>query len=340
MSVLQNLWSRVRDFFAGLVPRKPPEPGRFVADTKLSWRGFLAAMPWLSPQREYLVYVPAGLTDRWNFRRHPLLVLIHGCRQKPEDIAAGTRIARLADEKRFLVLLPRQNPRANSWGCWNWFDRATSRGWGETAIVAAQIRAVRRAYRVDKKRVFVAGMSSGGALAAALGIRRPDLVAGVFIHSGIACGAASSPYAAIGVLKNGADTDVLAIARDARNDANPKTLPVPLFAIQGAGDDAVAPINAVQLVRQYLTLNAHPAANTGPADTLPPADRTTATSTPDGRTVTTSEWHVGGRQVVRHMLVDGLGHAWSGGDDQYPYNDAHAPDATALLATFINATLQ
>jgi hypothetical protein len=161
MPLLKNLWQRVKDSFARLFPRKPPQPGHFVADTKLAWRGFLAAMPWLAPQRGYLVYVPAGLTDRWTFRRHPLLVLIHGCRQTPEDIAAGTRITHLADQNRFLVLLPRQHPRANSWGCWNWFDRATSRGWGETAIVAAQIRAVRRAYRINKKRVFVAGMSSG-----------------------------------------------------------------------------------------------------------------------------------------------------------------------------------
>jgi poly(hydroxyalkanoate) depolymerase family esterase len=340
MPVLNNLWSRVRDFVAGLLPRKPPQPGHFVADSKLSWRGFLATAPWLAPQRGYLVYVPAGLADRWNFRRHPLLVLIHGCRQTPEDIAAGTRIARLADQHRFLVLLPRQHPRANSWGCWNWFDKATSRGWGETAIVAAQIRAVRRAYRIDKKRVFVAGMSSGGALAAALGIRRPDLVAGVFIHSGIACGAASSPYAAMGVLKNGADTNVLGIARSARDDADPGALPVPLLAIQGGGDDAVAPINAVQLVRQYLTFNAHPAANAGPADALPPPDRSAATSTAEGRVVATSEWQVGGRQVARHVLINGLGHAWSGGDDRYPYHDSHLPDATALLANFIDQTVQ
>jgi poly(3-hydroxybutyrate) depolymerase len=144
----------------------------------------------------------------------------------------------------------------------------------------------------------------------------------------------------MGVLKNGADTDVLRISRSARDDADPSALPVPLLAIQGGGDDAVAPINAVQLVRQYLTLNAHPAANAGPAGTLPPPDRSTATSTPDGRMVTTSEWQVEGRQVARHVLIDGLGHAWSGGDDRYPYHDSHMPDATALLADFIDQTVQ
>ncbi len=340
MPPLEQIWSRVREFFAGLFRKKPPEPGKFVADTKLAWRGFLAHAPLIPPQRAYLAYVPAGAAGPWTWRRHPLLVLLHGCRQTPEDIAAATRIARVADDDGLLVLLPRQNPRANAWGCWNWFDAATVRGWGETAIVAAQIRAVRRGYRIDKKRVFVAGLSSGGALAAALGVRRPDLVAGVFVHSGIACGAASSVFAALGVLKHGADTDVVGIAASARAAADPRTLPVPLLVIQGGADDVVAPVNAAQLVRQYLALNGHPAAAAGPAAALPPPDATRVEATPVERTVTTSEWRVDGRLVARHVQVDALGHAWSGGDERYPYNDARAPDATALLRAFIREAVQ
>jgi poly(3-hydroxybutyrate) depolymerase len=340
MPLLNDLWSRLREFVTGLFRKKPPEPGKFVADTKLSWRGFLAGAPLVSPQREYLAYVPASATNPWGWRRHPLLVLLHGCRQSPEDIAAATHIARLADGDDLLVLLPRQNPRANVWGCWNWFDAATARGWGETAIVAAQIRAVCRSYRIDRKRVFVAGLSSGGALAAALGLRRPDLVAGVFVHSGIACGAASSPLAALGVLRHGADTDIVRIAVDARALADPQVLPVPLLVVQGAADDVVAPVNAAQLVRQYLALNGHPAAAAGAAAALPLPDRTGVETTPAGRTVSTSEWRVGTRLVARHVEVGALGHAWSGGDERYPYNDANAPDATALLGAFIREAVQ
>jgi len=340
MPPLKDLWSRVREFFAGLFRKKPPEPGKFVADTKLAWRGFLVHAPLIPPQREYLAYVPASATDPWGWRRHPLLVLLHGCRQTPEDIAAATHIARLADDDDLLVLLPRQNPRANVWGCWNWFDAATAHGWGETAIVAAQIRAVRRSYRIDKKRVFVAGLSSGGALAATLGIMRPDLVAAVFVHSGIACGAASSPFAALGVLKRGADTDILGIAAKARAAADPRTLPVPLLVVHGGADDTVAPVNAIQLVRQYLALNGHPAAGSGPAEALPLPDATRVETTPAGRTITTSEWRVDGRLVARHVQVDALGHAWSGGDESYPYNDASAPDATALLGAFMREAVQ
>ena len=331
---LRNLWSRTKAFFAAIFRRKPPEPGRFETGGKGTFRGFLAVAPWILPQRDYLVYVPKGHA---NWRDAPLIVLIHGCEQTPEDIAAGARIAELADDLGCLVLLPRQKNGANRWGCWNWYDGGTARGWGEAAIVAAQIEDVRHGHRIDTRRVFVAGMSSGGGLAAILGLRRPDLVAGTFIHSGMACGAASSPLMAFGVMRNGADTDVAQIGADARAAANPSTLPVPLIAIQGSLDTAVSPINAVQLVRQYLALNAHPAATSGAVTELPSPDHV-ATTTADGRQVTTSEWNHGPRLVARHVLVDGLGHAWSGGDGHYPYNDAQGPDATALLGAFVRST--
>lgn len=335
--MLGNLWSRAKAFVSRLFRRKPPEPGRFESDARTSLRGMLATAPWIWPARDYTVYVPQGHA-RW--RSVPLLVLLHGCRQTADDIAQATRIAALADEVGCLVLLPRQNPRANTWGCWNWFDRATVEGWGETAIVLAQVKSVRRKYRIDAKRVFVAGMSSGGALATVLGIRKPEIVAGVFVHSGLACGAASSPLAALAVLKTGADNDVTRIARAMRLGAQPETLPVPLLVVHGGADDVVSPVNAAQLVRQYLALNGHPAADAGAPVHLPPPDRSDIATMPDAGTVTTSEWRVGGRLVARHVLVDRLGHAWSGGDEKYPYNDARAPDASALLGAFVRHPMQ
>jgi poly(hydroxyalkanoate) depolymerase family esterase len=332
-----KLWARAKAFFSKLFRRKPPEPGRFESGAQFAFRGLLATAPWILPRREYLVYVPRGHA-RW--RRVPLLVLLHGCRQTPEEIAAASRITALADELGSLVLLPRQNPRANAWGCWNWFDSPTAHGWGETAIVVAQIRAVRRKYRINSKRVFVAGMSAGGGLASALGVRRPDVVAGVFVHSGVACGAASSAVAALGVLRNGADTDYIGIAREARARANPRALPVPLLVIHGGDDAVVAPVNATQLVRQYLALNGHPAAGAGSTVELPPADRTETANGPDARAATTSEWRVAGNLVARHIRVEGLGHAWSGGDGKYPYNDPQPPDATALFGAFVRGALQ
>jgi poly(3-hydroxybutyrate) depolymerase len=172
-----------------------------------------------------------------------------------------------------------------------------------------------------------------------LGIRKPAMVAGVIAHSGIACGAASSPLAALDVLKKGADTDVVQIARDARAHHDPKSLPVPLLVVQGGADDVVRPVNAAQLVRQYLALNDHPAADDGAPGDLPPADHRDVAPA-DARTVTTCEWRVGKRLVVRHILIDGLGHAWSGGDDNYGYGDPRAPDATALLGAFVRESMQ
>ena len=335
-SRLRSLWARTREFFGRIFRRKPPEPGRFETDSRSSIRGVVLTAPWIWPSREYTIYIPRG-HSRW--RRVPLIVLIHGCRQTWEEIAHATRITGLADEMGCVVLLPHQHPRANAWGCWNWFDRATAGGHGETAILLAQVRAARRKYRIHPRRVYVAGLSSGGALATVLGIRKPSAIAGVIAHSGISCGAASSPLAALGVLKKGADTDVVGIARDARAGCDPDSLPVPVLVIQGSADDVVAPFNAVQLVRQYLALNGHPAADAGNRDELPLPDRRVLAPA-DTRTVTTSEWTVNGRLVARHVLIDGLGHAWSGGDDRYQYSDSHGPDATALIGAFVRESMQ
>lgn len=336
MPPLREWWPRTRVYFHRLFARKPPAPGRFESGSKGSARGLLGIAPWILPSRDYLVYVPGG-HRRWSFRRAPMVVLLHGCKQTPEEIAEATRITRLADEQGFLVLLPRQKERANPFGCWNWFDPPTMRGWGEAAIVAAQIRSVRRRYRVDKRRVFVAGISSGGGLAAVLGVRRPGLVAGVFVHSGIACGAARSPFTAMGVLKDGADRDVVKIGETARYAVGPGALPVALLVVQGARDEAVAPVNGAQLVRQYLSLNDHPAAHLGGAALLPPPDATTV-HTAGERSWTVSEWRLDGRLVARHVLVAALAHAWSGGDDKFPFNDPAPPDATALLGAFVGET--
>ena len=325
-------WSRVREFAARLFRRKPPPAGRFVAGRKFSWRGWLAAAPWVWPARDYLVYVPSGHT-RW--KRRPLVVLLHGCKQTPEEFAAGTRIAALADRNGWLLLLPRQTNRANPWRCWNWFDRRTSAGEGEAAIVAAQVRAVRREYRVHPRRIFAAGMSAGGAMAAALGVQHRKLFAGIFVHSGIACGAAANSMTALDVLAHGADAPYERVAAVARDNTPAGARAVALVAVQGESDEVVASINATQLTRQYLVLNRRLAPETLPRDELPAPDAQTTEAFPDGRSMTVAEYREGERILVRLIRVAELGHAWSGGDAALPYNDPHAPDATGLLGAFV-----
>ncbi|MFO1322559.1 MAG: PHB depolymerase family esterase [Burkholderiales bacterium] len=329
--MLDRLRARVRSWFDRFF-RRIPAPGRFESGSKFSIHGVVGTAPLVWPSREYLVYVPQG---RSAWTRAPLLVLCHGCRQTPEEIAQGTRIAQFADRAGCVVLLPRQKDSANPWRCWNWFERRTMDGLGEAAIVAAQIRSVRRRYRIDRKRVLVAGMSAGGALAAIIGVRFPGLVSAVAVHSGLACGAASSPMTAIGVMQRGPERDVEAIAGTARAQSAIGELRVPLLAVHGDDDPVVAPRNAIALVRQYLRLNGHPSvATAADALTLPSADTQRDVALPDGRTAIVREWRRDGRLVARHVAIAGLGHAWSGGDAALPYNDAAPPDATALVGDF------
>ena len=330
---MRALLARLRAWLARLFGRVP-EPGRFEHGTKGALQGWLASAPLVMPRRDYLVYLPRG-HSRW--RRAPVLVLCHGCRQSPEEFAAGTRITEAADRRGWIVLLPRQKESANPWRCWNWFDVRTARGKGEAAILLAQLEAVIREHRGDATRVIVAGMSAGGALASAAALRHAAQVRGVFVHSGLACGAASAPPAAMKVMAQGPDTDVEALARDERRAAA-RPAPLPLCVVHGADDPIVVPANAAALVRQFLALNAHPAlerdvAPGSEAWPLPPADFEQAEQV-GAREVSTREWRSEGRLCVRHVLVAGLAHAWSGGDPAYAYNDPAPPLATALLERF------
>jgi poly(3-hydroxybutyrate) depolymerase len=166
-------------------------------------------------------------------------------------------------------------------------------------------------------------------------LRHPKLFAGVFVHSGVACGAASAPLTAMRVLTYGADTNYEKIGANARADAPRRALPVALLAMGGADDTAVAEINTIQLVRQYLVFNGKLVQQSHPPNVLPPADHETTSTLPAGRIMTVSDYRDGVRLVVRRVRVTGLGHAWSGGDDAFPYNDSNPPDATALLAEFV-----
>lgn len=254
-------------------------------------------------------------------------------------MAAGTRITALADERDWLVLLPRQAKHANAWGCWNWFDQRTAAGKGEAAIVAAQVLAVRRAYGAHPRRMFVAGFSSGACLASVLGLRFARLFAAVGVHSGVACAAAASPAGAWQVLASGADADIAAVAAEAREQTPSRAWPLPVCVIHGEHDAVVSERNARQVLRQFLIFNGRsPPADAG-RDGLPLPDATATTMLPGGRSMTTEDYRLDGRLVGRLVRVAGLGHAWSGGDGALAYNDPQPPDATTLLGSFFAAQL-
>ena len=324
-----SLWSRLKARVGGWFGRPAPF-GRWVRGGAFSLQGFVGTQPFVVPRRRFRLYLPRGWARG---TPAPLLALIHGCRQTSEEFARGTRVEALADRIGALVLMPRQKRTANPFRCWNWFDRRTAAGKGEAAIVAAMLRKVLSRYRADPARVVVAGMSSGAGLAAILGVRHPGLVRGVVAHSGIACGAAASALTALTVMKLGPETDVAAIAADARRAAGTDA-PVPLLVVQGRDDAIVADRNAAALARQFLALNGVDVPGTA-STTLPPPDRDERDAGDPLRAVRTREWSRDGRPLVRLVEVDGLDHAWSGGDATLPFNDERPPDATAMLGAWL-----
>ena len=321
-----SLWTRTKQWFGRWF--RGPQSGRWTDGHASSWHGLVAFRPWVLPRRHFRLYVPAGWTRG---ARAPLIVLIHGCRQTPEAFAQGTRIAAAADRAGALVLMPDQKDSANPYRCWNWFDRRTWHGKGEAAIVDAMVRKVARRFDVDRERVTVAGMSSGAALAAVIGLRYPQRVSRIFAHSGLACGAAASAFTALTVMRRGPDQDVAAIAARTRAEAGDRR--VALVVLHGGDDDVVAKLNAEALVRQYLAFNGV-TVPPGASSTLPPHDQGGRDAPHALRSVRTREWQRDGRTVVRLFEIGGLGHAWSGGDPAQPFNDPAPPDATQLLVDF------
>jgi poly(3-hydroxybutyrate) depolymerase len=321
-----SFWSRIKASATRWFTRAP-RAGHYVEGAAFAWRGWLATNPTVWPRRRYLLYVPTGAS---RFRPMPLVVLLHGCRQTPEEIARATRIAALADRLGSYVLLPRQKDAANPYRCWNWFDGATASGRGEAAIVAAMMRKAMRWRRADEARTAAIGLSAGAALAAILGVRHGDSVRAVVSVAGIACGAAASPLTALTVMKRGPETDVAAVGREAGDGARS----VPLLAIHGRSDDVVAPRNAAALVRQFLARNGVDVPK-GSESTLPDPDHARRESPLRGHGFALREWQCGDALAARLVEIDDVGHAWSGGDASLPFNDAAGPDATAMAGAFL-----
>lgn len=279
--------------------------GQFLAHSFAGPAGTLA----------YKLYLPDGY-DPAAARTYPLVVMLHGCTQSPDDFAAGTRMNSLADEHGLLVAYPAQSPNANGSRCWNWFrPQDQSRGAGEPALIAGMTAHLMTEARVDPARIYVAGLSAGGAMAVVLGRTYPELYAAVGAHSGLPYAAAHDVGSAFAAMKSGAQL---------RRGASPPHQRVPTIVFHGDRDHTVSLANGAAIIAQAI--------GAGP-DLLPGAQETGTASA--GRGYSRTEYlDASGTVLVEDWLVHGAGHAWMGGSAAGSYTDPQGPDASAEMLRF------
>jgi poly(hydroxyalkanoate) depolymerase family esterase len=262
--------------------------------------------------RTYKLFSPS----RYQGKSLPLIVMLHGCTQSPDDFAAGTRMNFLAEEQNCFVVYPEQPSGANQAKCWNWFRRGDQqRGGGEPSLIAGITRQIMREHAIDPTRVYVAGLSAGGAAAAIMAATYGDLYAAVGIHSGLACGAASDLPSAFTAMRQGGGPET---------SANVGSI-VPTIVFHGDRDTTVHPDNGDRILER----------STKPASS---ATKVLRGRVPGGhaytRTIVTDR---SGGVISEHWNVHGAGHAWSGGSPTGSYTDPRGPDATREMLRFFLA---
>lgn len=292
--------------FAAAVPR---DGGDFIACRYHGEAGSL----------RYKLFIPRGHAAG----PLPLIVMLHGGGQDADDFALGTGMNELAGKAGCLVAYPEQSSAANWSRCWNWFDDAHHhRGRGEPALIAALTRTIMTDHPVDRTRVYVAGLSAGGAMAVILGRTYPDLFAAVGCHSGLAHGIATDHYGAVLAMRDGAMPG--AAARDATLSS------LPLIAFHGDQDSTVHPKNSLGVVRQAI--DGH-MARTAHATAALSSSIESGEMAGRGFTRHVHKDHRG-RIVAEHWTVNGVGHAWCGGNRRGSYTDASGPDASREMLRF------
>lgn len=262
--------------------------------------------------RRYKLYIPASAQPA----NSPLVVMLHGCTQDADDFAAGTSMNAVAEEYGCLVLYPEQDRGANPTNCWNWFDATQqSRDTGEPAILAGMTRHIVDAHAIDRDRVYVTGLSAGGAMAAILAVEYPDLYAAVGVHSGLAAGSGKDMISGLHAMKRP--------GRAARAGKR-----VPIIVFHGDADQVVHPGNGTAVLRQFV--DAHAGSGTLTQDVR--SDHAA------GRSFTRTSWRgPDGRNVAEHWLVHGAGHAWQGGTASGSHTDPTGPSASReMLAFFLD----
>ena len=289
---------------AEITPYSPKTGGQFVDGSYSNSTG----------TRAYKLYIPTGYTGQ----AVPLVVMLHGCTQRPTDFAAGTRMNELAESQTFLVAYPEQASSANITRCWNWFQESDQqRNGGEPSLIAGITRQVMSQYQVDSSRVYVSGMSAGGAMAVIVAATYPDLYVAVGVHSGVAYGVAHDMPSAFAAMHQG----TAYTAQHLREI-------IPLIAFHGDSDTTVAPANADNLLDQWLQATTAELGNA-------PKVTTEQGQVTGGHAYTRCIYSdASDRTLMEQWTVHRAGHAWSGGSASGSYTDPHGPDASREMVRF------
>jgi len=275
--------------------------------------------------RNYKLYVAASRAGE----APPLFVMLHGCDQNAADFSIGTRMNELAEECRGVVLYPEQCRLVNPLGCWNWHDaNHQSADHGEPSLIAGMTRQVMAEHNIDPARVYVAGMSAGGAMAVILGQEYPDLYAAVGVHSGVPSGVASDLLSALRAMTRGPAVAELVPASASK--CNRRAVPTIVF--HGDQDTTVHPSNGKAVHIQALRPTC--GASVSIASTANRSSEMRTSEGQDGRAFTRTSETRDGVPEAELWMVHGAGHAWTGGSADGTYTDAMGPDASREMMRF------
>ncbi|SEB42838.1 PHB depolymerase family esterase [Paenibacillus sp. GP183] len=286
--------------------------------------------------RNYKIYIPSGYQQGTAV---PLIVMLHGCTQDPDQFADGTQMNTLAESKKFIVIYPEQPSSANLNKCWNWFEPANqSRGSGEPALISGMVSQVKSMYSIDSRRVYVAGLSAGAAMSVIMGTTYPDIFAAINVSSGLEYKAATNLIAATSAMISGGP-DPVAQGNAAYSAMGSYKRVVPVIVFHGTSDNTVNPVNGDQVISQWAQTNdlASDGLDNNNIDDL--ADVTQHSTVPGGRSYTVYSYNDSktGRVVMQKYTVTGMGHAWSGGSSSGSYTDPQGPNASQICYDFFMA---
>ncbi|WP_227370680.1 alpha/beta hydrolase family esterase [Halomonas sp. M20] len=276
--------------------------------------------------RDYKLYVPSG----YQGQALPLIVMLHGCTQHPDDFAAGTGMNALAEAQPCLVLYPAQPGSANHSKCWNWFKASDQkREQGEPAIIAGMTRKVLKEYQLDETRVYVAGLSAGGAMAATLAMTYPDIYAAVGVHSGLPHGVAQDLPSALAAMQGGSQP-LAGLNRQASAPTASKPPGIPAIIFHGDRDTTVHLSNAERIAAQCLDSMGAKKSSVAAANVASKQERVSG-----GHAYTcTVHKNTQGQAQLEQWTIHGAGHAWSGGTPRGSYTDPKGPNASQEILRF------